>query len=301
MSERVDLEDRITAITRTIFSAFAGLIMFFSPLSSDQTKVTAHNDASSLQSETLEEFVERRYDQLGNHPDNFVNTSRPNMLYIVPTADSNGVFENERSLRTYKNLSEKYDTYVVIASTESEVFEAISKVPDIKLIFLGGHGTPTTIQLGHNQHLDELIEKYGGYYEFDVRKLSDEEYQLVDESIIDTRDTLFEYLEKLHPDAIIFLNSCSTGFGGRSERNLANHFMAQSFGQTVISSTRPFSPYDVHFLSLYPLDLQILTPLDRFSVFRRNINVTYSNRPEDTNNIDFKFIFYEPFNFLYND
>ena len=294
MSEKIDLEDRITSVARTAFSAFAGLIMFFSPLNSDEVRVTARNNAPSLHSETLEEFVERRYEQLQNRPEDFENTERPNMLYIVPTADSNGVFENERSLRIYQNLSEIYDAYVLVASTESEVYEAISNVPDIKLFVLSGHGTPSTIQLGKTPYLDMLIEDNGGYYEFDISNLNDEEYALIDEYVIDIRDKLFEYIDMLHPNAVIFLNSCSNGYGGLSESNLANHFISQSSGRTVISATRPFSPYDVRILDLYPFDIQILAPLDRFSLFRRDINITYSNRPEDIHNRDYK-LFPTPF------
>ena len=290
MSERLNLEERVAKITRNILSAFVGLTLFFSPLNSNEVRVVASSNTQLIESEKLEDFIERRYEQLHNRPENFRDTGRPNMLYVVPAADLNGAFENDQSLQMYQNLSEVYDAYVLVASTESEVYEAISSVPNIKLLVLSGHGSRSTIQLGRSPYLDNLIEHNGGYEGFNVTDLSDDDYELIDEYVIDTRDDLFEYINMLHPNAVIFLNSCSNGYGGSTASNLANHFISQSSGRTVISATRDFSSHDVQVLDLYPFDIQIMTPVDRVSLFRRYINITYSNRLEDANNTDYKLV-----------
>lgn len=182
----------------------------------------------------IEGFRIYRFWQLGVAKDEllgFKDTEKPNALVVYPAKD-NGPFENDYSVRFFKKVKENYDVYVVIASKEREVYNALSWLSNVKLLILSGHGNDKFLNLGAG---------------------SEEEYR------IDVFDTELEgYLDKLDSDAVIFLDSCSTAEGGLYGDNLANFVIKKAKGRKVIASKVDYTAEDVKVISMHPFDVKII-------------------------------------------
>lgn len=181
----------------------------------------------------------------------FDDTPKPNALLVYPTWDYpigkifdekvyyNGAFRDDYSLAFFKKVSETYDVKVVVASTEGEVYEALDSEADFKLFILSGHGTKTTLSLGEKDLRVSAPEKNETY----TIDLSDSELE--------------KHLQKLAPDAVIFLNSCSTAEGGAGEKNLANKVNLWAQGRKVIAPTKDLRTGDVQIDALYPFKVTL--------------------------------------------
>lgn len=164
----------------------------------------------------------------------FANSEKPNALLIYPASDYNGAFESKEAVALFHEIQSVYDVKVAFAKQDGDIAAAIHSVPDIELLMVAGHGTPTTLNLGGEES-------------------SDETYNL------DTSDTeLGDALNTLHPHATIFLNSCSTGEDERSGDNLANFIRKQAKERTVIAPTESFEQREITIGSLYPFDVKII-------------------------------------------
>ncbi|MFP4118255.1 MAG: hypothetical protein ACLFTR_05020, partial [Candidatus Woesearchaeota archaeon] len=127
---------------------------------------------------------------------------------------------------------------------------------------------------------------------------SEEDYDRVDEALIDVRDSeLQEHTQNLRDNTIIFLNSCLNGKGGRTLPNLANYimdYMTENFPESVVySSTRSFKAHDINIRDTFPLDIQIVQYIGEnpFGMFQSPFaNTTYSNKEEDYENTDTKML-----------
>jgi hypothetical protein len=253
----------------------------------------------------LDGFKLRRYYQLGVTPKEFFHfsdTKRPNLLYIAPHYDPLPVrsFETPDAIAFYNELQEDYDIHVVIAETEREVYHALETIPVIETLVLSGHGSSQSLQLGKYPEATDREEELNPH-SYDIEKLDENDYASIDPFFLDIRDgELSEYLSFLSFRSTIFLNSCTTGQGGKEQDNLANAIMDATPSATVISSTRPFSASDIVLLDTYPLDLQIAISYgsvlygDDVSDVYGNYNTTYSNRPEDSSNTDVKTFYIIP-------
>ena len=180
-----------------------------------------------------------RFYQLGLSPDEkFEDTRKPNALIVYPTSRKRGMaFENIGSLNLYGRIVKRYDTKVVIAGEEEDVYRALQETPDIEFLFLNGHGQPEKLSL--NDDVKDEEEKY----------------------FIDTSDDeLKGYLGNLAKNAVIFLGSCSNGKGGKRGKNLAN-FVRKISGRKVISSKDPFMAEHVKVKSIYPFDVRIVNEM----------------------------------------
>jgi hypothetical protein len=160
-------------------------------------------EATNNPTESVLEFKARRYAQLQISEDaEFIDTKKPNMLYVVPIADHNGAFENNYSLWFYKQLQNVYDTKAIIIQSESELYQTLSQIPDIELLVLSGHGSSTTMQFGTSPLLERIIESTE---DLNVEDLSQEEYEAIDSLMLDTRDNeIYSFLQNISSDAIIF-------------------------------------------------------------------------------------------------
>lgn len=185
-------------------------------------------------------FEIKRFYQLSfskENPPDFKDTDKPNAVIVYPTSDLTDSFETEESITFFKNIQSRYDINLVITPTEDRVYKAIESTPDVKLLVLNGHGSPEDLELGYKIELPEF-EKY-------LLDKSDKE--------------LSKYLEHLSTDAVIFICSCLTAEGGSDKDNFANFVIKNAGGRKVIASKHKFSAKDIKVLSLYPLNLRILS------------------------------------------
>ncbi len=191
----------------------------------------------------------------------FEDTNKPNAVIVYPTNDRNTAFETPESMRFFGMIREKYDIRLVIAEKEEEVYKAIDSTPDIELLILGGHGSENSLSLGEE---DPML----------ANGTKSEEYKL------DLSDKeIAQYLKKLKPQAVIFLNSCSNAKGDENSDNLANFVIKNADGRKVIASKEPFSASNVHIKSLYPFDIQIIKiRYSTLPVNEKEIDVTYTNK-----------------------
>lgn len=183
-----------------------------------------------------------RYYQLGLTEEDifsYSDTEKPNAVVIFPINDYNKAFESDGEAELFEMIKENYDVWVKIVSQEDEVYDAISYVPNIELLILGGHGTQTTLSLGEDDlRLKESTKNET--YTIDIQDLE-----------------LKDYLPMLNSDAVIFLNSCSNAEGGREKNNLANFITEMSNGRKVIAAKEPFSTGNIDVISIYPFDVNL--------------------------------------------
>ncbi len=164
----------------------------------------------------------------------FKNSERPVLLITYPTLDFNKALFSPPARKMIKDLSDTYDIYFATLENERALYMAIKKVKNIDLLIISGHGEKDRVILNDSGESDE------------------------DKSYIDTRDKeLKRYLSKLSPDALIFINACNTGKGGKKLENLANNMAECAEGRKVIASREPFSPDEIIFKSKYPFDIDI--------------------------------------------
>ncbi|MBI5398499.1 hypothetical protein HZB03_03470 [Candidatus Woesearchaeota archaeon] len=186
----------------------------------------------------------RRFYQLKLSPDevlHFHDTEKPNALLIYPSADGNGAFYDVSSQKFLANVKEKYDVGVLVATVEQEVYAAIDEIPTIELLVLSGHGTKDSLRLGERNPAEQKHANYRN-----------------EEFMIDLYDwKLLKHLDKLSPNATIFLNSCSTATGGKEADNLANFVSFAASRRKVIASKEDFKTQEINVVSRYPLELKI--------------------------------------------
>lgn len=185
----------------------------------------------------------------------FTDTAKPNALLVYPTSDR-GTFRNEASIKFFKKIQEGYDTKVVVASREGEVYGALESRDDFELLVLLGHGAKTTLSLGENDLRLQKAEK-------------DETYT------IDTSDWELEtYLRHLTPNAVIFLYSCNTGEGRGEAQNLANAIAEWGGVRKVIAPTEVLNTSRVTVNSLYPFDVTLIDEKgERDITYKRFLNL----------------------------
>jgi hypothetical protein len=156
----------------------------------------------------------------------FNDTIRPNMLMDLPFSDYNGAFENKGVAAYIRRLKEVYDIGIIVARSKEDLERAAASLPEISLFAPAGHGSTKSLTLlRHPKHA------------------------------LSTSDDLSWLLQKLRPDAVIFLDACDNAMGSD---NLAQHVERQASGRRVIASKVPFTSTNVHVKSLYPFDITIV-------------------------------------------
>ena len=226
-------------------------------LTLDQVR-SVHGVRDSVDDTMLDGLSIYRLAQLGLTPAeiNFQDTSKPNAVIIYPTRDWNGAFESEEELALFQSIRGDYDVFVRLADQESDAYRAISRVPSVDLLILGGHGSEKSMSFGETDPLNEEPEKRDERYTLD---LSDIE--------------LGQYLQGLNPNAVIFLNSCSNAKGGNGE-NIADFIGKLAGGRKVIAATEIFGAPDVTINQMHPFDVTIMGGL---SDNRRDITYRIPN------------------------
>lgn len=170
----------------------------------------------------------------------FSDSDKPNAILIYPYSDWNYNFSSIEMKELTQKLKENYDLWIKVAKKEETIYLTLEEVPNAELLILSGHGTPTSLSLGETDLSWFQSEK-------------DETYQ------IDLSDwELEEILTRLHPSAVIFLNSCSNGYGQENLGNLANFIANQAGGRKIISGVDLFSSGEIIVNSTYPFDVSII-------------------------------------------
>jgi hypothetical protein len=187
----------------------------------------------------------KRYCDLGLSKDevmNFSDTSKPDAIVVLPSADDVDAFYNDPALVLYRFLGDVYDVFFRIASTENDVYFALDSVPEASLFILGGHGTVDDIALG----------------KFSLKNWKDSRTSM-ELYKIDTSDyELGEHLQLLAADARIFLYSCENAKGGEGADNIANFIASLAQGRKVFSAAESFNSTDIRVGSLSPFDVRIM-------------------------------------------
>ncbi len=137
----------------------------------------------------------------------FKETDKPNAILFYAKYDYNWAIHSTDEI--FAKIRPVYDIKVFVISTEDELYEGIASTEDIELLIIHGHGFQKHIVLGRGGQ-----KQRRGKQIFAIPS---------DKFKIDTTDLeLGGYLNKLNPKAVILLNSCSTGEGGKKADNLAN-------------------------------------------------------------------------------
>lgn len=172
----------------------------------------------------------------------FTDTAKPNALFEYPVYDGDlfeknyGAFRVADAISFFRALREKYDVKVVIAYQESMLYDALD-AHNYALAMFAGHGAEKNLTLNKNPLRT---------------KDKDEMYAL---GISDSE--LGKHLQHLTPDAVIFLDSCSTGAGGEKGDNLANAVAKWADGRMVIAPTKVLRTGDIQVNNLYPFNVTL--------------------------------------------
>lgn len=174
------------------------------------------------------------------------------VLVLNPVSDWNGAFRPKiADLANYQKLSKKFQIKTVTVAKSSEVLETINKCVDdganIKMLVIGGHGTIQDMGFSDFTANDELRHEIFGRYTNQLEN-SDEE-----RSLTGFESNLEKTLNRLHPEAIIILNSCSNGKPNNSiyqgpnfyerTKNIAYRVAALANKRAVIASMASFNNY----------------------------------------------------------
>ena len=142
--------------------------------------------------------------------------TKPKALVIAGEDDPNEAFAPTPDyVSFFREVQDHYNLRYRIVSNPVEFCQEIAKAAkegNIELLIVAGHGSPKTIRLGP-----------------DSRIFADQE--LPDSKV----------LEKLAPNAVIFLEACETGAGKEYNDNIANYFANHAPGRVVIAPLTPVS------------------------------------------------------------
>lgn len=173
---------------------------------------------------------------------NFIGSGKPKALILYPASDP--VFLVEHAYRdeaTFKLLNKfmtAYDVKIRVISSVTEMLGELDKAPDVNLLWLGGHGTGTSICFGENN------PKYGITIEDD-------------QALLTPNDTeIGEHIKKLSKLRVILLDSCYAGKGAKNEVNMVNFMASQAPGRLVLGPTGIANAHLIKINRLYPLEMQ---------------------------------------------
>ncbi len=163
----------------------------------------------------------------------FVDTEKPNALLLYAEKDNiPSVFDTQWDAQFILRLEDDYDVLVRTVAAPAEICEMISEVSDLELLTINVHSIRTTLFLSTYDR---------GQKEKIISFFSD-----------------LTCLQKLHPEAVIFLRACSAGKGGAYAFNIANRIAEQAPGRTVISSQGTLSSDQIHILSYRPFSALLM-------------------------------------------
>lgn len=172
----------------------------------------------------------------------FNSSDKPKALMLYPSSDPRGMlddyaFRDDESIDIIKKVEKGYNLKLRVISSVDEMFAEIEKSGEVELLWIGGHGSGTSITFGE----DNL--KYG-------IKLDKHQMALT----VDTKE-VGKRLKKLRKLKTILLDSCFAGKGGFSEKNMVNFISDLAPGVLVIGPKKPTNARKTEILKLNPLDV----------------------------------------------
>ena len=162
----------------------------------------------------------------------FIDTEKPNCLYIYPVSDHNNSLESEVHL--IDTLSSVYDVDLAIVNTKQDFLDALNRQKNTSLTIISGHSAGKTIRFGPGS--DRENTRYYGVYDNEIQ----------------------QYISKLPENSTVFLNGCKTGIDELAGDNITNSTARYLPGVTAIGSEVPFSGDDIVVSSLFPFDIDIV-------------------------------------------
>ncbi len=170
---------------------------------------------------------------LGTIP-KFLNTKKPNAVVILPTYDPQEIYYSQNTINFIRILMKNYDTRIIVATNEQDVFDGLELIPDIELLFVGG--------------------AYLGIVE--TRKKS---IMLSRKDEISYNDERFLcYLNHLDNDATIVLYTCFAGTGGKGKDNIANYIDSIIDERKIIAPRNNINACHIKVNEMYPLDISLM-------------------------------------------
>lgn len=195
------------------------------------------------------------------------DTDKPNAVIFLPPSDA--AFSSLKLEHLFNGLLEQYDLRPFAATRENGVYSPLAEIArtdpaSVHFLGLFYHGTPEALYLEASACSPECPS------ETFILDRSDEE--------------LCPFLDAaLAPDAVIFLCSCSTGYGGEDAENFANLMMTCAPGRTVYAGTAPFQASGIQVIQWSPFEVTIMggwgRPFGFWAVYPRT-DITYTNLVE---------------------
>lgn len=170
----------------------------------------------------------------------FVDTEKPNAIVVLPFEDAAGAFRNNDEYNFNENLNKYYDVARKVVKSSNDIDSLIKNIPDVKLLVLSSHEKDSIMVFDSDTK--------NGYLSLKSEWLKDG-------------------LSRLDSNAVIFLNSCSSGKYGLTDYVKDNALP----NQTVFGANEPFSSTDMDVIKYYPFDIKIIL----FSNLYSNNDITW--------------------------
>ena len=175
-------------------------------------------------------------------------TPKPDALIVLPYDDHNGAFESDACVDVTRRLREAYDLCFIVARTDTDVVNALSRGGwSTAIVF--GHGDVTDIRLG-------ISKSECPSFKTCDRKPDHERFYL------DVCDAELKDAFAANPqDMTTNLVSCSTAKGGSAEPNLTNTIAELGDGRLVIGAGGDIYPGSTMIRTVHPLELRLYQAL----------------------------------------
>ncbi len=170
---------------------------------------------------------------LGTIP-KFLNTEKPNAVVVLPTYDPQEIYYSHNTINFIRNLMKEYDTRIIVAANEQDVFDGLELIPDIELLFVGG----AYLGIVETKKKSIMLSRKGEIAYNDERFIC--------------------YLEHLKNDATIVLYTCFAGTGGTGKDNIANYIDSFTNGRKIIAPRNNINSCHIKVNEMYPLDISLI-------------------------------------------
>jgi len=164
----------------------------------------------------------------------FKDTEKPNAVIVLPCYDPQEIYYSYGTIGFIDKLVKEYDTRVVIAANEQDVFDALEFIPNVEMLFIGG----PYLGVVDVKKKTIMLSPKGELSYYDKRFLC--------------------YLDNLNDNATIVMYTCFAGTGGKDYDNIAN-FVGEIVGdRRIIAPRNNLYACHIHVQKMYPLDVGLI-------------------------------------------